>query len=345
MEATEPEMKTSFGLSKASLFSLPSEVHCQILSNLPKSDMFWNFGFTCQKFFDIACDILKYQLDISPELSKIKDLLLYKEIKDAISYFVVDTSGYTFDESLRKIHEVQEKPSLCVCLKLPDKICHNIAKLEKKDVYELLVQCANLKAIFFNVSAIAQFFHKLQFLHCDSSYSQFHSLPSIDSISKFSLDIILKAISFYRIEHVSIIGCSVTKSLQNKNNLKNLSSLRYLNLSYCKVDCDVIFKICQHCPYLEELVIYGIPNLPMSDKHEQAMLKLPSLKRGLVSPHWLERALKLRDQFCKYGSCKPGMSEKDIVGLIKLDSALHMPESFLALLMAAREWHSIRLDN
>ena len=104
-------MATSFSSSSAkvqaeklTLLRLPNEILLQILSQLPRKDLFWNVGMTCQKLFVITCDILKNQVQLGGKIIyreldsrlRIQRISRYKQTLESIVHLTikVGTTGY-----------------------------------------------------------------------------------------------------------------------------------------------------------------------------------------------------------------------------------------------------------
>ena len=311
------------------LLSLPVEIIFRILCNLPKKKLFWNVGLTCQKLFAVCCDILDSQIELPSNISseifylRLKQLVQYQEIKCTLRHVIIDSPGfYTLDDGLKRIKDYKDvQPGLSI-------ICHK--KLSRKNaikVCDMLKRCNYLKGLFLHGRAL----ERTEQSNEDVSQSSSSSENNLDLLSACGA----------KLELISLIGCNENVVFLRDKIMANSLTLKYLNLSHSLVNSDsTLLEIIRNCVNLHQLVLYGVA---LSDESRKEILNVVKLlNNGLVSPYWLKRAVRLKDQFCKHGTCGEGMTEQEIMGKYNGDGLLHMPEPLLALLMAAREWHSIR---
>ena len=160
-------------------------------------------------------------------------------------------------------------------------------------------------------------------------------------IRKEPMSAFISACQDKKLEYLSLIG------FRDDNVWEQImeccsSTLRYLNLSNCcfASNPSIVYRAIEACSKLEHVVLYGffIPR----DELKKYLANTAVVDQGLVSPYWKKRARKLHEQFCKYGSCGKELSEEQIRWKLNIQNINYIPEPLAALLMVAREWHSIR---
>ena len=86
------------------LLSLPDELLVDILSWIPKQELFWCAGITCQKLFSLSCEILNNTIELREannnyecknmiaelrEADRLEEVFRRTEILDCISHIIV----------------------------------------------------------------------------------------------------------------------------------------------------------------------------------------------------------------------------------------------------------------
>ena len=135
------------------LISLPNEILFRIFSSLPKNELFWSIGQTCQKFFVITCNILEHTISLGNELSyqeqfnvRLMQLEKYKEIKQSIEYFFLGGGDSCYFHDNLKMIKNTSIPGQCNNLTV---LCNReIIAEEADDIFKYLRKLTNLKGFF-----------------------------------------------------------------------------------------------------------------------------------------------------------------------------------------------------
>ena len=302
------------------LVDLPNETLFQIFSELPKDALFWNVGLTCQKFFVITRDILEHQVHLGSNStsfdvlhSRINILLRYKEILSSIGSFSIDSDdSYTFRDNLKVVLNTGTRQNLNI-------VCTKKLRIEDATIAcQVLKRCNSLKGIYIN-----------------KEYFDRNNDVSVNQVSLW-----FSILGSIKLEFLSLIGFKeqdvICDTIVNNWN----SSITYLNINRCRFSRHIIVRTLASCSKLEHVVLYNI--LEIDKDIENELTNISVIECGIISPYWRERALNLREQFCKYGSCGRELSEDQARASLRFDNVSDIPEPLMALLMAAREWHSIR---
>ena len=325
---TDPQNK------QFAIITLPNEILFRIFSLLPKDEVFWNLGLTCQKLFVITCDILEHEIFLGGESSsqevydmRLKELQRYKEVKELVGYFFfAGGDSYRFKDNLDIVKEKsssERSNDLIVVYKK----CIMISEAEK--IFDGLRKFTQLKGLFI--------FRDTTYL--DNPLIPPNEIPSLGSISKQICDY-MSTSNKKDLKRLCLIGfeddqiCEVIEKVYS-------NSLEYLDISQCRFSRNAVLKLLENCQNLTHAVLFNIPELKGSDIEHNLSHKVRSIDYGLISPYWKNRAFNLREKFCKYGRCSKGAIADQITNG-PMDSIVNAPEPLLALFMVAREWHSIR---
>ena len=328
-------MATSFSSSSAkvqaeklTLLRLPNEILLQILSQLPRKDLFWNVGMTCQKLFVITCDILKNQVQLSGKIS-------YHELDSRLRIQRISRYKQTL-ESIVHLTIGSEEDS---CLK--DCTCTVISTSSPIHQQGLLLRVSISRHDF----------------NCLFNHLKIQKLTQLkglfiknDVAIVLLLNYVINELSDFEKCKIECLGLIGFRSDQCEAIVGVLgSTLKYLNISKCyqqiiNSKClfthDAVRRMISACPKLDHLELYG--STEIADGIKKDFSGITTVKTGLVSPCWKRRALKLREEFCKFGRCGNGLTDQQIMNRLNRDGVDYVPEPLMALLAVASEWHSIR---
>ena len=317
------------------LISLPNETLFRIFSFLPKNEIFWSIGQTCQKLFVITCNILEHTISLGNEFSyqeqfnvRFMELLKYKEVKQSIEHFFLGggDSCY-FHDNLSKVKNASISGQ---CNGLTILCNREITTQEADDIFNGLRKLTNLKGCFiFRDSLCSQ-----DPLHPPSE------IPDLCSISRLICEY-LSIPNCQTLERLGLIGFTDDRICETVLNV-NRKNLKYIDLSQCRFGRSAIAKLVNKCQNLEKVILYNVTDIKDMNVNEELSNTNATIEYGLVSPYWKNRASILREQFCKYGGCGKGVTSDQIVKGFTLDNIIDSPEPLLALFMAARDWRSIR---
>ena len=322
--------------NQVNLVGLPNEILFQILSQLPKDTLFWNIGLTCQKCFVITRDILEHQVQLCRNAtsfdvldSRINILLKYKEILSSIGSFSFDyDDSYTLRTNLKAIinsSNPETQPALNI-------LCHKKLRIEDATkICHVLRLCSNLKGLFINKELL----DRPNVLSTLPEQSFQKSSVSSNVVCQW-----ISSLNNTKLEFLSIISFKEEDAICDAI-VKNWdSTLKYLYVNKCRFTRNTILRTLESCSKLHHVILYGVPEIENDIQNE--VTNISTIEYGIISPYWKERAFNLREQFCKYGSCGRELTEEQARCRLRLDSITDIPEPLMALLMAAREWHSIR---
>ena len=321
------------------LINLPFEILFRIFSFLPKSELLWNIGFTCQKLFMISCDILDHEISLGNDNFdqeqlefRFKQLQKYKQVKDAIGYFFLGGGdSYSFNDNLRKVKHKSRLEECNDVTVVYNKWCiTSIISQEGEDIIDGLRIFKNLKGLFI--------FRDV--LYIENPVVNSSEVPCLSSISRQICDY-LSTLNNGKLECLGLIGFEDDRICESVPKAY-AESLKYIDMSQCRFSKNTILRLLEKCSRLEEVILYNVPDIKDLDVLRNLSNNDAKIKYDLVSPYWRNRTSTLREQFCKYGSCGNGVVPDQIVRGLAMDDIINGPEPLLALFMAAREWHSIR---
>ena len=317
------------------LITLPNEILFRIFSFLPKNELFWSIGQTCQKLFVITCNILDHKVSLGNEISdqeqfnvRLMKLLQYKEVKQSIEHFFLGGSdSYYFHDNLKKIKKAS---ILGLCNGLAILCNREVTTEEADDIFNGLRKLTNLKGFFIFRDSL-----------CSQDPLQPPSeIPNLNSISQLICEY-LSISNCQTLERLGLIGFTDDRICESVLNV-NRKNLKYIDMSQCRFSRSAISKLVNSCQNLEQVILYNVTDVKDVYINEELSNTNAIIEYGLVSPYWKNRASILREQFCKYGGCGKGVTSDQIVKGLTLDNIIDSPEPLLALFMAAREWRSIR---